>query len=29
VAAAGSSWAKRLRAGRDRPVTRLRLRAGR
>lgn len=28
VAASGSSWAKRLRAGRDRPVTLLRLRAG-
>jgi 16S rRNA (adenine(1408)-N(1))-methyltransferase len=27
VAASGSSWAKRLRAGRDRPVTLLRLRA--
>jgi 16S rRNA (adenine(1408)-N(1))-methyltransferase len=27
VAAPGSSWAKRLRAGRDRPVTLLRLRA--
>jgi 16S rRNA (adenine(1408)-N(1))-methyltransferase len=27
VAASGSSWAKRLRAGRDRPVTMLRLRA--
>ena len=28
VGASGSSWAKRLRAGRDRPVTLLRLRAG-
>jgi 16S rRNA (adenine(1408)-N(1))-methyltransferase len=27
VAASGSSWAKRLRAGRDRPVTLMRLRA--
>jgi hypothetical protein len=27
VAASGSSWAKRLRAGTDRPVTLLRLRA--
>ncbi len=27
VAASGSSWAKRLRAGRDRPVTLLRVRA--
>jgi 16S rRNA (adenine(1408)-N(1))-methyltransferase len=27
VAASGSSWAKRLRAGRERPVTRLKLRA--
>jgi 16S rRNA (adenine(1408)-N(1))-methyltransferase len=27
LAASGSSWAKRLRAGRDRPVTLLRLRA--
>jgi 16S rRNA (adenine(1408)-N(1))-methyltransferase len=27
VAASGSSWAKRLRAGRERPVTRLRFRA--
>jgi 16S rRNA (adenine(1408)-N(1))-methyltransferase len=28
VAASGSSWAKRLRAGRERPVTLLKLRAG-
>jgi 16S rRNA (adenine(1408)-N(1))-methyltransferase len=28
VAASGSSWAKRLRAGRERPVTLMRLRAG-
>jgi 16S rRNA (adenine(1408)-N(1))-methyltransferase len=28
VVASGSSWAKRLRAGRDRPVTLLRLRVG-
>jgi 16S rRNA (adenine(1408)-N(1))-methyltransferase len=28
VAVSGSSWAKRLRAGRERPVTLLRLRAG-
>ena len=27
VAASGSSWAKRLRAGRERPVSLLRLRA--
>jgi 16S rRNA (adenine(1408)-N(1))-methyltransferase len=27
VAASGSSWAKRLRAGRERPVTLMRLRA--